>query len=51
MLDARIRHICEQHVVIGKDVVEGVVKDFLAECLPDLVDSRIRAVFSGRVKT
>ena len=50
MLDARIREVCEHTLVIGKDVVEGVVKEVLGECLPDLVDARIREVFSGRVK-
>ena len=50
LLDARIREICEQHVVIGKDVVEGVVEVILGERLSDLVDARIRAVFAGRAK-
>lgn len=50
LLDGRIREICQQHVVIGKDLVEGVVKEALDDCLTDLVDARIRAVFAGRAK-
>lgn len=50
LLDARITEICERHVVFGKELVTEIVKETIQAELPALVDARMRAIFSGRVK-